>query len=454
MSKVLVADDEKNIREGIATYLEEEGFFVFTASDGEEALETIENEKIDAVISDLRMPHLSGEQLLKIAKDKNPDIPFIILTAHGTVDSAVDAMREGAYDFLTKPVDLERLLLIIKRALNSRNDKIHESISSVNIIIRKDLNYYERILGKSLVMQKTLELVKKIAKSKASVLITGESGVGKEVIADAIFDLSNRNDKPFIKVNCAALSESILESELFGHEKGAFTGAICQKKGRFELADKGTIFLDEIVETSPEVQVKLLRVLQNKTFERVGGESTMHVDIRLLTATNKDIEEEIKKGRFREDLFYRLNIININIPPLRERKDDIQNLTNILIKSVANENNREEKSLSSDAIKALYAYDWPGNIRELKNVLESALILSKGKQIVKDDLPPKIKNNTNQIVKITLPIGISLKEAEREIIKQTLLYSKHNKSKCAEILKIGRKTLHNKITEYDACNIS
>ncbi|UER67905.1 sigma-54 dependent transcriptional regulator [Borrelia sp. BU AG58] len=453
MSKVLIADDEKNIREGIATYLEEEGFFVFTASDGEEALETIENEKIDAVISDLRMPQLSGEQLLKIVKDKNSDIPFIILTAHGTVDSAVDAMREGAYDFLTKPVDLERLLLIIKRALNGQKDKIHESISSKSVIIRKDLNYYGRILGKSLVMQKTLELVNKIAKSKASVLITGESGVGKEVIADAIFDLSNRNDKPFIKVNCAALSESILESELFGHEKGAFTGAICQKKGRFELADKGTIFLDEIVETSPEVQVKLLRVLQNKTFERVGGESTMKVDIRLLTATNKDIEEEIRKGRFREDLFYRLNIININIPPLRERKDDIQNLTNILIKSVANENNREEKSLSSDAIKALYAYDWPGNIRELKNVLESALILSRGKQIVKDDLPPRIKNNTSQIFKITLPIGISLKEAEREIIKQTLLYSKHNKSKCAEILKIGRKTLHNKITEYEAYDI-
>ncbi|AHE63069.1 sigma-54-dependent transcriptional regulator [Borrelia parkeri] len=453
MSKLLVADDEKNIREGIATYLEEEGYFVFTASDGKEALETIKNEKIDAIISDLRMPQISGEELLRIVKDKTPNIPFIILTAHGTVDSAVDAMREGAYDFLTKPVDLERLLLIIKRALNGKNDKRHENISQDNVIIRKDLNYYERIFGKSLIMQKTLELVKKIAKSKASVLITGESGVGKEVIADAIFDLSNRNDKPFIKVNCAALSESTLESELFGHEKGAFTGAISQKKGRFELADKGTIFLDEIVETSPEVQVKLLRVLQNRTFERVGGETTMQVDIRLLTATNKNIEEEIKKGRFREDLFYRLNIININIPPLRERKDDIPKLTKILIKGVASENNREEKNLSNDALKALYAYDWPGNIRELKNVLESALILSKGKQIVKDDLPPKIRNNTNQIVKITLPIGISLKEAEKEIIKQTLLHSKNNKSKCAKILKIGRKTLHNKITEYDISSI-
>ncbi|UPA18215.1 sigma-54 dependent transcriptional regulator [Borrelia puertoricensis] len=453
MSKLLVADDEKNIREGIATYLEDEGYFVFTASDGKEALETIKSEKIDAIISDLRMPQISGEELLRIVKDKNPNIPFIILTAHGTVDSAVDAMREGAYDFLTKPVDLERLLLIIKRALNGKNDKRHENISQDNVIIRKDLNYYERIFGKSLIMQKTLELVKKIAKSKASVLIIGESGVGKEVIADAIFDLSNRNDKPFIKVNCAALSESTLESELFGHEKGAFTGAISQKKGRFELADKGTIFLDEIVETSPEVQVKLLRVLQNRTFERVGGETTMQVDIRLLTATNKNIEEEIKKGRFREDLFYRLNIININIPPLRERKDDIPKLTKILIKGVASENNREEKSLSNDALKALYAYDWPGNIRELKNVLESALILSKGKQIVKDDLPPKIRNNTNQIIKITLPIGISLKEAEKEIIKQTLLHSKNNKSKCAKILKIGRKTLHNKITEYDIDSI-
>ena len=449
MNKLLVTDDEKNIREGIATYLEEEGYFVFTASDGKDALKIIKNEKIDTIISDLRMPQLSGEELLRIVKNKNPNIPFIILTAHGTVDAAVDAMREGAYDFLIKPVDLERLLLIIKRALNDKNNKIHEKISQQNVIIRKDLSYYEQILGKSLIMQKTLELVNKIAKSKASVLITGESGVGKEVIADAIFDLSNRNDKPFIKVNCAALSERVLESELFGHEKGAFTGAISQKKGRFELADKGTIFLDEIVEISPEVQAKLLRVLQNKTFERVGGETTIQVDIRLLTATNKNIEEEIKKGRFREDLFYRLNIININIPPLRERKDDIPYLIRILIKSVANENNSEEKMLSNDALKTLYAYDWPGNIRELKNVLESSLILSKGKQIVKDDLPLKIRDNKNQIVKITLPIGISLKEAEREIIKQTLLNSKNNKSKCAEILKIGRKTLHNKIIEYD-----
>ncbi len=376
-------------------------------------------------------------------------IPFIILTAHGTVDSAVDAMREGAYDFLTKPLDLERLLLIIKRSLNKKENNDDENPNLENILIRKDLKYYEKIMGKSLLMQKIFELVIKIAKSNASVLITGESGVGKEIIADAIFDLSNRNDKPFIKVNCAALSESILESELFGHEKGAFTGAISKKKGRFELANKGTIFLDEIAEISPEIQVKLLRVLQNKTFERVGGEATIKVDIRLLAATNKNIEEEIKKEKFREDLFYRLNIININIPPLRERKDDISYLTNILIKDVAKENNREEKTLSNDAMKALYYYDWPGNIRELKNVLESALILSKGKQITKEDLPAKIKNNENLIFKITLPIGISLKEAEKEIIKQTLFHSKNNKSKCAEILKIGRKTLHNKIIEYN-----
>ncbi|EED29877.1 sigma-54-dependent transcriptional regulator [Borreliella garinii] len=448
MSKILVADDEKNIREGIATYLEDEGYFVFTASDGEEALETIENENLDVIISDLRMPQISGEKLLKIVKEKNLKIPFIILTAHGTVDSAVDAMREGAYDFLTKPLDLERLLLIIKRSLNKKENNNEENVNLENILIRKDLKYYEKIIGKSLLMQKIFELVIKIAKSNASVLITGESGVGKEIIADAIFDLSNRNDKPFIKVNCAALSESILESELFGHEKGAFTGAISKKKGRFELANKGTIFLDEIAEISPEIQVKLLRVLQNKTFERVGGETTIKVDIRLLAATNKNLEEEIKKGKFREDLFYRLNIININIPPLRERKDDISNLTSILIRDVAKENNRQEKTLSNDAIKALYYYDWPGNIRELKNVLESALILSKGKQITKEDLPAKIKNNENLIFKITLPIGISLKEAEKEIIKQTLFHSKNNKSKCAEILKIGRKTLHNKIIEY------
>ncbi len=357
-------------------------------------------------------------------------------------------MREGAYDFLTKPLDLERLLLIIKRSLNKKENNNGENVNLENILIRKDLKYYEKIIGKSLLMQKIFELVIKIAKSNASVLITGESGVGKEIIADAIFDLSNRNDKPFIKVNCAALSESILESELFGHEKGAFTGAISKKKGRFELANKGTIFLDEIAEISPEIQVKLLRVLQNKTFERVGGETTIKVDIRLLAATNKNLEEEIKKGKFREDLFYRLNIININIPPLRERKDDISNLTSILIRDVAKENNRQEKTLSNDAIKALYYYDWPGNIRELKNVLESALILSKGKQITKEDLPAKIKNNENLIFKITLPIGISLKEAEKEIIKQTLFHSKNNKSKCAEILKIGRKTLHNKIIEY------
>ncbi len=243
MSKILVADDEKNIREGIATYLEDEGYFVFTASDGEEALETIENENLDVIISDLRMPQISGEKLLKIVKEKNLGIPFIILTAHGTVDSAVDAMREGAYDFLTKPLDLERLLLIIKRSLNKKENNDDENPNLENILIRKDLKYYEKIMGKSLLMQKIFELVIKIAKSNASVLITGESGVGKEIIADAIFDLSNRNDKPFIKVNCAALSESILESELFGHEKGAFTGAISKKKADLNLQTKAQFFL-------------------------------------------------------------------------------------------------------------------------------------------------------------------------------------------------------------------
>jgi len=306
---------------------------------------------------------------------------------------------------------------------------------------------YAQIIGKSAAMQKVFDLINQVAPTKASVLITGESGVGKELVADALHNLSDRKNGPFIKVHCAALSESLLESELFGHEKGAFTGATSQKKGRFELADGGTIFLDEIGEISPTVQVKLLRVLQEKTFERVGGEKSIDVDVRIISATNRDLKAEIEAGRFREDLYYRLNIVNIHLPPLRERKEDIPLLIASFISEFSKENNKTIKGIDPKAKSALYNYRWYGNIRELRNTIESAVVLAKGEIITLDDLPPSVRREDEQGY-IRLDIGLTMAEAEKEIIRQTLYYTKNNKSKAAEILGIGRKTLHRKLNEY------
>jgi DNA-binding NtrC family response regulator len=445
--KILIVDDEKNIRSGLGRALEMDGYEVHQAEDGAEAVKVMHRVDIDLVITDLRMPQMSGEELLKKVTTSWPSVPVIVLTGHGTVESAVGAMRDGAYDFVTKPVNLDRLALLVKRALSSRElIRQHQALQEeVNRLEEKAR--YARIIGRSAPMKRIFDLIGQVAPTKASVLITGESGVGKELVADAIHNLSGRKGEAFIKVHCAALSESLLESELFGHEKGAFTGAVSTRKGRFELADGGTIFLDEIGEISQTVQIKILRVLQEKTFERVGGEKSITVDTRIVAATNRDLRKEIAEGRFREDLFYRLNVVNITIPPLRDRREDIPLMVSSFLKEFASENKKDVEGIDPRVSSALYNYGWPGNVRELRNCMESAVVLCKGKIIQSDDLPPQISGPDDDL-QIRIPMGSDMAEAEKIIIRSTLTHLKGNKSKTAEILGIGRKTLHRKLYDY------
>jgi len=441
---ILVIDDEKNIRTGLATALELDGYEVLMASNGAEGLEIALHSDIDLVITDLRMPEVSGEEVLRRVTTETPGIPVIVLTGHGTVENAVEAMRAGAYDFLTKPLNLDRLSLLVKRALQNRELVLQHRELEREIEGRKS---FEHIIGKSPAINKVFDVVKRVSPTKASVLITGESGVGKELIANALHNLSPRKDKPFIKVHCAALAETLLESELFGHEKGSFTGAVARKRGRFELAHSGTIFLDEIGEINQSVQIKILRVLQEKKFERVGGEETLEVDVRVIAATNKDLEKEIAEGRFREDLFYRLNVVKISVPPLRERKDDLPMMITSFIKEFADENGKKIEGIDAKARSVLYAYDWPGNVRQLRNCIESSVVMTSGTVISLDDLPPSIRSG-DEIPSIHIPVGVTMAEAEKQVIIQTLTAQSGNKSRTAEVLEIGRKTLHRKLDEY------
>lgn len=441
---LLIIDDEKNIREGLGANFEMEGYNVKLAENGQQGLEFISKGDIDLVITDLRMPGISGEEVLRKVTTETPGIPVIVLTGHGSIDSAVDAMRNGAYDFLTKPLNLDQLTMIVKRALQARELSLqHKQLKKE---VENDMAF-DKMIGKSAEMQKVFEMIKKVASSKASVLITGESGVGKEVVADAIHKLSPRKDHQCIKVHCAALSETLLESELFGHEKGAFTGADNLVKGRFELAHESSIFLDEIGEINPSVQIKILRVLQEKAFERVGGQETINVDVRIIAATNRVLEEEVKKGTFREDLYYRLNVIHIHVPPLRERKDDIPLLVASFLEEFAVENGKNIKGIDSQAKSAIYNYNWPGNIRELRNCIESAVVMCSGEEIKLEDLPPTVSKSAGD-QSISIPANATLNEAEKIIILQTLAANKNNKSKTADLLGIGRKTLHRKLEEY------
>ncbi len=441
---ILVIDDEKNIREGLAEAMELEGYNSFTAENGKLGLDRIAEGDIDLVITDLRMPEVTGEQVLKKVTAENPGVPVIVLTGHGSIDAAVDAMRNGAYDFLTKPVNLDELSMIVKRALQGRE------LALQHRQLQEELNSsksFENIIGKSAEMQKVFNLVKKAAASKANVLITGESGVGKELICNAIHNLSQRKDKPLVKVHCAALTESLIESELFGHEKGAFTGAATMQRGRFELADGGSIFLDEIGEINQNVQIKILRVLQEKKFERVGGTQTLNVDTRIIAATNRNLEEEVREKHFREDLFYRLKVVEIHVPPLRERKEDIPLLITSFLAKFAEENGKDITGIDERARSALYKYNWPGNIRELQNCMESAVVMCDGNKITLDDLPPNISQASSEEV-IQIPAGMKMEDAEKMIIMQNLAINKGNKSKTADVLGIGRKTLHRKLDEW------
>jgi len=443
--RILVAEDEKNIREGLKEALELDGHEVASAEDGSEALKRFHKGDIDLVISDLKMPGLSGEELLEKVLAESPGTPVIILTGHGTVENAVKAMRAGAWDFLTKPVNLDYLSLLVKQALGNRE------LSLKHKHLLEDLEKHKRfraIIGNSAAMSRVFDTTRRAAPTKASILITGESGVGKELVADAIHDLSPRKDKPLIKVHCAALAASLLESELFGHEKGAFTGATGRKRGRFELANEGTLFLDEIGEIDQNIQIKLLRVLQEKKFERVGGEETIETDVRLVAATNKDLKTEIEKGNFREDLYFRLNVVNIHVPPLRERKDDLPLLITAFLREFSEENGKNIEGLNEKARSCLYAYDWPGNVRELRNCMESAVVMSRENLITEEDLPPTLRKCSDEGW-IRLPLGTTMEEAEKIIIRETVSAHKGNQSKAADILGIGRKTLHRKMGNWE-----
>jgi DNA-binding NtrC family response regulator len=442
--RLLVVDDEKNIREGLADFLKMDGYTVETAADGDGGLKCFQKGDIDLVITDLKMPGLSGEELLKRIGSETPGIPVIVLTGHGTVENAVAAMRNGAYDFLTKPVNLDHLSLLVKRALQSRelvlkHRRLEEELEQKKL--------FQAIIGTSNPMRKVFDTIRRVAPTKASILITGESGVGKELVADAIHQLSPRKDKPLIKVHCAALAASLLESELFGHEKGSFTGAVARKRGRFELAHEGTLFLDEIGEIDQNIQIKLLRVLQEKKFERVGGEDTIESDVRIVAATNKDLKAEIEKGNFREDLYFRLNVVNILVPPLRDRKDDLPLLITAFLKEFAQENGKTVEGINEKARASLYAYDWPGNVRELRNCMESAVVMTKGPVITEADLPPTLRTKPEDGW-IRIPLGTTMEDAEKIVIRDTLSAQNGNKSKTAEVLDIGRKTLHRKLAEW------
>ena len=448
MACVLIVDDEKNIRSGLTLAFEDEGYDTLEAENGEVAWNIINKKSVDLVITDLRMPVMSGYELLKRAASTFPTLPIIVLTGHGSIEDAVKAMQDGAIDFFTKPVDLDHIMLTAKKALNNskiieQNIKLTQEITT----LKQKAKLSKTIIGKSEKLTKMMSTIEQVAPTKATVLITGESGVGKELVADALHSLSDRKDGPFIKVHCASLSANLLESELFGHEKGSFTGAVSQKKGRFELANGGTIFLDEIGEIDANTQVKILRVLQEREFERVGGTQTIHTDVRVVAATNRNLEDEVKKGNLREDLYYRLNVVHIEVPPLRERKEDIPLLLNSFLNEFNNENSKNIEGFTPQARKLLCSYSWPGNIRQLRNSIESAVVLSRGKLIDVEDLPEQVVNHENES-ELSIKVGLSLDEAEKLFIMSTLDYCGGNKTKASEMLKIGRKTLHRKLEEY------
>jgi two-component system NtrC family response regulator len=456
METVLIVDDEKNYPPILSAVLVDEGYETFTANNGFAALEIIKNSDVDLVLTDMKMPLMDGIELLERIKAIDPDLPVIMMTAHGTVEKAVEAMQKGAYNYILKPFNNERLVIYVKKAM-AMYSVVKDNRRLRNVV---ELQYnFGNLIGKSKVMQNVFETIKKISPSSATVLIEGESGTGKELVAKSIHFNSPRRDKPFIAVNCSALSENLLESELFGHEKGAFTGAVSMKKGRFELADGGSLFLDEISELSQELQVKLLRVLQERSFERVGGVKPITVDIRIIAATNRQLKEEVKQGRFREDFFYRLNVINVVIPPLRQRLEDIRLLVDHFIKKYAAERKTGPgiASVDTDVERLLYDYTWPGNVRELENAIERAMVLCTGDKIRVSDLPKEFKDNVSGTVSFDgIPASAKLYETldlvERVMIERAMKITNNVQSHAAELLGIGKSGLNQKLKKFNIDN--
>jgi len=445
---ILIVDDDASHRRMLEAVLTAEGYAVAHAEDGRRAVSAVEERFYDLILMDVRMSRMGGIEALKQIKEISPGIPIIIMTAYASVGTAVDGLKSGAHDYLTKPLDIDELKILVDKALQFRRLEQENRYLKERIGDQFD---FSNIIGRSSAMKTLFETISLVAPTEATVLIVGESGTGKELIANAIHQNSPRRDKPLITVNCAALPETLLESELFGHEKGAFTGATGRKQGRFRQAHTGSIFLDEIAEMSSALQPKLLRVLQEQSFEPIGGTQTIHVDIRVIAATNRHLETEIEAGRFREDLYYRLNVVTLPIPPLRERREDILLLADHFLKKYAEKNKRLIKGFAPRTTDFLMRYSWPGNVRELENAVERAVILARGDMITPEDLPDSIRGSNPEDEPAAPPSfhrGKSLKEMEKEMILQTLEDTDGNRTRTAEILGISRRTLQMKLKEY------
>ncbi len=446
MSKpiVLIVDDEKSARDGLVRALRRD-YRVFAAENGTSALEVLGSQNVDVMLSDVRMPGMDGITLMQRALANNPELTVIILTAYGDVELAVEAMKQGATDFMTKPINLDKLELVLARILKAKKIELENE----QLKIQLDNKYgLENIIGRSPAMQEVFDTIRQVASSRATVLIQGESGTGKELVAKAIHQLSPRNKGPFVAVHCAALSQNLLESELFGHEKGAFTGAMERRIGRFEKADGGSLFLDEISEIDASVQVKILRALEERAIERVGGDTPVDVDTRLIAATNRDLKNMVDKGDFREDLFYRLYVVVITLPPLRERQDDILLLLNHYLSVFNEENGKQIEGFSSAAYEMLSAYDWPGNIRELRNLVERMVVLARGKILDIADIPAQVREKASGGGEVKIDAELTVDEMEKRMIIQALDKTGGNRTKAAEKLGISRRTLHRKLNEY------
>jgi two-component system, NtrC family, response regulator AtoC len=456
VSRLLIVDDEVNLRKVLAAILRKEGYEVTVAADGEQALAEFEKNGADVVISDLVMPKVGGLDLLQAIHARRPDVPFIMITAHGTVDSAVEAIKKGAFDYITKPFEQSELTAVVKKAAKTQEAQ-HGHVPAEG-------RARSNIIGQTPQLGDVFKIIDKVADTPSTVLITGESGTGKELIATALHDGSSRRDKPLIKINCAAIPKDLMESELFGYERGAFTGAVTSKPGRFELADGGTLFLDEIGEVPLEMQVKLLRVLQESEFERVGGIKTTRVDVRLIAATNRQLEAEIEAGRFRKDLYYRLNVVPVHLPPLRDRRDDVPSLCSHFIDKYNKRLNKKIEGITDAALDVLKAYPWPGNIRELENMMERVILFAEGLRIEVTDLPEGVRSGSTPL---TLPsssgsgvtpapgetplkdfLKAKQAEIEKSFIVQALTKTEGNVTRAAKLLQISRKSLQTKMKEF------
>jgi DNA-binding NtrC family response regulator len=444
--KILVVDDEAAARTALADILRGEGYSVETAGDGFKALGRMAEFEPGLVLTDLNMPGMDGVELLKKLKESHREVPVVLMTAFGGVETAVSAMREGAADYLTKPLNMDELLIVLARTLEG--SKLRREAAELRSQLR-DRYSFDNIVGSSPEMQRVFKTVAQIAPSRATVLLSGESGTGKELVAAAIHHHSPRQNGPFVKLHCAALAESLLESELFGHERGAYTGADRKREGRFEQANGGTLFLDEIGEISLGTQVKLLRVLQEREFERVGGGQTLHVDVRLIAATNRDLKEMVLAGKFREDLYYRLNVINLTLPSLRQRPSDVPALAMHFLRRYATENGKPVKAIGDAALAQIASYTWPGNVRELENVIERAVVLADGETIEVSHLPPELAVATRRPGAPVVP-GATMEELERYAILKTMESVGGSTSRAAEILGISVRKIQYKLQEYNS----